>query len=224
MENQIIDRPIREASEPHVALTLVLDVSGSMQLSNAIQSLNLAVNKMIDQMKKDERLRNIVDLAIFVFGTHGRPNIYQGFRAIADCDQIKLEANDENTYVCAALEQAVSVMRTRCAIYDKAGGAYKPWIVLITDGEFHDGDAKFSEISSIMKERESRGKLQFFGLGVDGYDRTQLENLTNDPTRVIDVKVADFKEFFNWVGRSMKAVSESTPNEKVALPPLQFTI
>ena len=43
MYDQIVDRPIREASEAHVALALVLDVSASMR-GNAIQLLNTAVN------------------------------------------------------------------------------------------------------------------------------------------------------------------------------------
>ena len=98
MNNQIVDRPIREASEAHVALSLVLDVSASMD-GNSIRSLNIAVNEMIRQMKGDTRLRNIVDLAIFVFGTHKRQNIFQGFRALADCEVVNLVANDVNTYV-----------------------------------------------------------------------------------------------------------------------------
>ena len=78
MENKIVDRPIREASEAHVALSLVLDVSGSMD-GVKMNSLNTAVNALITQMKQDSRLMNIVDLAIFIFGTKGRQNIHQGF-------------------------------------------------------------------------------------------------------------------------------------------------
>lgn len=224
MEDRIVDRPMREASEAHVALSLVLDVSASMQQSNAIKTLNTAVNEMIRQMKNDDRLKNIVDLAIFVFGTHGRQNIYQGFRAIADCDTVKIEANDNSTYVVDALERAVEITRKRCGAYDKAGGSYKPWIVLITDGEFHDGEAALNTVGNKMKERERQGKLQFFGLGVDRYVRSQLEKLTNNPAHVIDAKTANFVEFFSWIGRSLKAVSSKEIGETVTLPPLQFTV
>lgn len=223
MERKIVDRPIREASEAHVALSLVLDVSGSMQ-GSSIRLLNTAVNEMITQMQGDERLRNIVDLAIFVFGTQGRQNIFQGFRAIADCEPVNLQANDESTYVVDALDRAVEITRRRCGAYDKAGGSYKPWIVLITDGEFHDGDAALNTIGSKMKERERQGKLQFFGLGVDGYVRTQLEKLTNNPSHVIGAKTANFVEFFSWIGKSLKAVSSKQVDEAVVLPPLQFTV
>jgi uncharacterized protein YegL len=215
---------MREASEAHVALSLVLDVSASMQ-GDSIKSLNTAVNEMIKQMKDDNRLKNIVDLAIFVFGTRGRQNIFQGFRAIADCEPVNIEANDDYTYVVDALKKVVEITQKRCGAYDKAGGSYKPWIILITDGEFHDGnDAEFTTVGNTMRERERQGKLQFFALGVDGYVRTQLEKLTNNPAHVIDAKTANFVEFFSWIGRSLKAVSSKEVGEAVALPPLQFTV
>ena len=223
MENRIVDRPIREASEAHVALSLVLDVSGSMQ-GPSIDSLNGAVNEMVAQMKGDDRLRNIVDMAIFTFGTYGKARVYQGFRAIADCTPVLLEAKDVNTYVVDALDHAVDFTKNRCAAYDKAGGSYKPWIVLITDGEFHDGDAALNRIGQKIREREIQGKLQFFALGVDGYVRSQLEKLTNSPANIIDAKYANFGEFFAWIGKSLKAVSSKEIGATVSLPPLQFSV
>jgi len=223
MDNWIIDRPIRAASEPHVALSLVLDVSGSMH-GEAINLLNSAVNKMTLQMKSDSQLKNIVDLAIFVFGTPTRQHVYQGFRAIADCETVRLEATDTSTYVIPALDSALSFTQKRCVAYDKAGGAYKPWIVLITDGEFHDDRIALDDIGQKMKEREMKGKLQFFGLGVEQYDRMQLEKLTNNPAHIIDAKVANFAEFFSWIGKSMKVVSTKAVGEPATLPPLQFTV
>jgi len=223
MDNKIADRPIREASEAHVALSLVLDVSGSMDGAK-MNSLNAAVNRMIMQMKEDSRLKNIVDLAIFIFGTKGRQNIHQGFRAIADCETVNLEATDENTYAVEALERAVDISKNRCGAYDKAGGSYKPWIVLITDGELHDDAAAINNIGEKIKNREQQGKLQFFALGVDGYNRKQLEKFTNNPAHIIDAKEANFGEFFSWIGRSLKAVSSKEVGDSVVLPPLQFTV
>jgi len=161
MESRIADRPVRAASEAHVALALVLDVSGSMH-GESIDLLNRAANQMIEQMKKDPRLKNIIDLAIFVFGKHGRETIYQGFRAIADCDSVNLQATDDNTYVVTALDKALGIIEKRCSVYNKAGGSYKPWIVLITDGEFHDADAALNQIGQRMKDRQAQNKLQFF--------------------------------------------------------------
>ena len=229
MNNQIVDRPLREdgpvhaASEAHVALSLVLDVSGSMS-GTPILHLNDAVNQMIREMKADDRLSEIVDLSIFIFGTRDRQVIHQGFRAIADCETIDLQATDVNTYVADALNRAMDVTRNRCSIYDKGGGSYKPWIVLITDGEFHDDAVTLASVANKLKERESNGKLNFFGLGVEGYKREQVEQLTNNPGHVIDVKTANFVEFFKWVGKSLKTVSTKAVGESVELPPLVFKV
>jgi Uncharacterized protein encoded in toxicity protection region of plasmid R478, contains von Willebrand factor (vWF) domain len=224
MNNEILDRPVRSGAEPHVALALVLDVSASMSESKGfkINELNKAVNDLISQVKQDSRLQNIVDLGIFVFGEKGKQPIHQGFRAMADCVDISLVANDESTHVVSALEKAIEMVRTRCGIYDEGGGAYKPWIVLITDGEFHDSPSELNTIARKMKDRETEGKLQFFGLGVKGYERSQLAQLTNKPSHVIDVDARNFTEFLSWVGKSMAVISTTAIDATVELPDLEL--
>lgn len=219
----IKDRPVLEASVAHVALALVLDISSSMQ-GEKIDSLNRAINSMIDQLKVDARLRDIIDLGIFVFGEKSRESVYQGFRAISDCEHIALYANDNSTYVADALNNAIDHLRERTNLYAKDAAPYKPWLVLITDGEFHDDDDKLNSVAKRMKEREEQNKLRFFGLGVEGYKRSQLEKFTKDSKYVIDVKAANFVEFLNWVGRSMAIVSQSEVGSSVKLEPLVFIV
>jgi uncharacterized protein YegL len=229
-EDRAVERPVREASEPHVALSLVLDVSASME-GSSINSLNTAVNTMIDEMKNNDRLKNIVDLAIFVFGNIDRKGkkwpkglIYQGFRAIADCEPVNIEANDNSTYVVDALERAVEITQKRCLAYNSGGGSYKPWIVLITDGEFHDEAEELENIGQEMKKRQRGGKLNFFGLGVKGYKREQLEMLTEKTNRIIEVRAVNFSEFFSWIGRSMTAVSAKAVDASEELPMLKLNL
>ena len=220
----VLDRPVLESSNAHIALALVLDVSGSMADEGKIDSLNNAINSLIEQIKKDDRIKNIVDLAIFVFGDKGRDPVIQGFRAMSECGTVNLSATDGSTYVAKVLDTAVTRLRERVELYAQGGGAYKPWIVLVTDGAFHDAAAELNKVAIRMKQRETENKLQFFGLGVAGFNRGQLELLTNDPNHVIEVKAANFTEFLSWVGRSFATVSGSPINAKVKLEPLQFTV
>lgn len=217
------DRPVRESAIAHVALALVLDISGSMARGN-IRSLNQAVNQLIEQMQADSRLKDIVDLGIFVFGEKNKPVIQQGFRAMSDCTKVNLDASATSTYVADALDEAIDMLRIRCGIYAQGGGSYKPWIVLITDGEFHDDKERLEEVGSKIKRREKENKLQFFGLGVDGYRKEQLQSLTSNPSHVIDVKAANFPEFLSWVGRSFSIISTRQIDEVVSLEPLIFTV
>jgi len=214
-------------SEAHVALALVLDVSSSMtyeENGERIEALNNAVNEMIAQMKKNDRLKCIVDLAIFCFGNYNKPKseiIYQGFSSIATCEPIYLIAEDENTYVVDVLEHALELVGKRCEVYDKLGGSYKPWIVLMTDGELHDSNAEINAVGRKLKERQAKGRLHFLGLGVRGFVRSQLEKFTNNRDHIIEIESADFGEFFKWVGRSMSAVSTKAVNDNFQLPVYQ---
>lgn len=217
------DRPVLAASENHIALALVLDVSASMQ-GEKIKSLIEAINAMIIQMKNDSRLKLIVDLAIFVFGEKGRENVLQGFCAIDDCNPINLSATDSSTWVADTLNIAVDRLRERTETYSKTGGAYKPWLVLVTDGEFFDSEEDLNKVSQRIKKREKEEKLHFFGLGVEGYIKDQMMKFTEDPRKVMDVKASNFQEFFSWVGRSFATVSNTEVGTHTTLEPLVFTV
>lgn len=221
-ENQK-DRPVLEASSEHIALALVLDVSGSMQ-GEKINSLIEAINSMIAWMKEDRRLKFIVDLAIFVFGEKGRENVLQGFCAIGECNPINLSATDSSTWVADSLNIAVDRLRERTEMYNKTGGAYKPWLVLVTDGEFFDSEEELNKVSQRIKQREKEGKLHFFGLGVEGYIKDQMMKFTEDPRKVMDVKASNFQEFFSWVGRSLATVSRTEVGTATTMEPLVFTM
>lgn len=223
-------RPSRHPESPaeaHVALALVLDISSSMTYEEngvRINALNNAVNEMIEQMKANVRLKCIVDLAVFCFGNYNKPKseiMYQGFSSIASCVPIHLVAEDENTYVVDVLEYVLEIIGKRCEVYDKLGGSYKPWIVLMTDGELHDSPAEINAIGRRLKEREAKGRLHFLGLGVRGFVRSQLEKFTSNKDHIIEIEAADFGEFFKWVGRSMSAVSTKAIDDTLPLPTYQ---
>jgi uncharacterized protein YegL len=208
-------RPPRAASKAHVALTLVLDVSGSMSFksdeekNSPIDLLNNGINEMIQGLKADSRLKEIIDLSIFTFGEQCKENPYLAFRAIMDVDTVQLVANDTHTYIVKALEEAVEATRQRCAEYSV--GCYKPWIIVITDGYFHDNEVDLDTVGQLMKNRAKDGKQHFFGFGVGKYNRSQLEKFCETEqtaSRVVDMKAEKFSELFSWIGRSMKRVSD----------------
>lgn len=219
----IQDRPVQESSTPHGAIAIVADVSSSME-GEKIDSLNTAINNMNEQLRCDARLRNIIDIAIFAFGEKNREPVVQGFQAVGDCGQVTLNANDGSTYVCDTLNTTIDRLMQRVDLYNQGGGAWKPWVILITDGEFHDSDYSLDEAATRIQQLEKEGKLHFFGLGVDGFRRNQLEKFAVDKKRVIGVKTANFGEFFSWVGRSMVTISHTEVGEAVTLEPLVFTI
>ena len=215
------DMPVRNITEPHVALALVLDVSASMGESTdgipAIDLLNNSVNSMVRGLKENNRLRSIVDLSIFIFGETTKQNPYISFRAIEDFEDIHLEANDKGTFIVNVLEEAVEATKQRCRKYLEYGTpCYKPWVVVITDGNFLDSEADLERICQLMRSIQRDGKQHFFGFGVGNYDRQQLEKFC-DPelvqNRVFDISVGFFPELLTWIGKSQNYEARIEPGD-----------
>ncbi|MDR3240177.1 MAG: hypothetical protein LBT44_08850 [Clostridiales bacterium] len=208
------ERPPELPNAAHAALTLVLDTSPSMaQIYNGkthIQLLCDGVNEMISSLKQDGRLSKVIDLSIITFNDKGAENHYQNFAPLEHVQPVSLATAGESTYAAVAIEMALNDTRSRCREY---GECWKPWIILFTDGKIFDD---LSAVGSIIHRREEDALLHFICLGVPGYDAQQLFTLTD---KVAELIAYDFKGFFNWVAKSMKAVSVSAPGSEVSLPP-----
>ena len=107
----------------------------------------------------------------------------------------------------------------RSRFYRRSGSEpYKPWIILVTDG------APLDDITAVAGEvmaMQEAGKVRFIALGVGEYDANKLKRITDV---VFRMDGTDFTSFFNWVGKSMRSVSQSAPGEKPPLPPLEGNV
>ena len=211
-----MEKPVETSTAAHLALTLVLDVSASMTVTtasgkSAIQLLNEGVNQMISELASDSNLSKIVDLYIITFGESGKEDVYQAFAPIGQIQSINLVADHGSTYAANAIDMAIENTRSRMKLYK--GGAWKPWIVFMTDGALHDD---ISQVATKARQRENDGKLRMFCLGVgDSYNSEQLKRLTDNALALNAYKLT---EFFGWLGRSVAAVSNSVPGAQVTLP------
>jgi len=191
----------------HLALMLILDVSASMNYGGGnitpIQSLNDGVNQMIEVLSKDGTLSKIIDLAIITFADPNNATVFQDFAPIGSVTPIHLVADGGSTYAVDAIDLAVDKIRARTRLY--TGGAWKPWIVLITDGELHDD---VSQVAKRVRERENDGKLRMLCLGVgEQFNPHQLQQLTD---KVFQLNGYDFRDFFEFLGKSVAVISRSS--------------
>jgi len=211
-----MEKPVENSTAAHLALTLVLDISGSMNAETAsgktaIQLLNEGVNQMIGELATDGNLSRIVDLSIITFGEPSKESVYQAFAPTGQIKPINLTANHNSTHAAKAIDMAIENTRARTRQY--LGGAWKPWIVFITDGDLHDD---ISAVAAKARQREGEGKLRMFCLGVgDQYNSAQLRLLTDNALALDEYKLT---EFFGWLGRSVAVVSSSVPGSQVTLP------
>lgn len=196
---------IINASEPHMACLLLLDTSSSMS-GTPINELNAALNRFKTEVCEDSRTREVLDIAIIEFNSTYR--IVQEFVPIEHMEPIQLEASG-GTMMCPAILKAVEMVNERSRFYRRTGTEpYKPWIIMITDGEPLDDIA---EAAQKVQELEESGKVKFFSLGVGNYKSQPLHMLSGP--KVMKLKGYDFTSFFDWVNKSMRSISVSSPGE-----------
>jgi len=206
---------IINASEHHMALVFVLDTSYSMS-GPPIEQLNEGLNRFKAEVCQDKQTRDILDVAIIQFNDDY--SVVQDFVPIEYMDYVQLLAGGR-TYYTAPIREALRMVDERSRFYRRSGTEpYKPWIILVTDG------TPLDDISAIIGEvtdMQNAGKVRFLALGVGDFDRTNLKQLTDV---VFRLDGTDFAPFFNWVGKSMRSVSQSAPGEKPPLPPLEGNV
>lgn len=203
-------------NEPHLACVLLLDTSGSMA-GDSIDSLNKAINQFKEKTMLDELAKKRVDVAIVKFDDTAE--LVQDFTPISEMQPVHLETGGM-TSMCAGIDMAIDLVKERNRLYSSMGTpCFKPWIFMITDGEPTD----YSDIPRVaqrIKEESSKGshgKLKFFALGVPGYSREVLIELTD---KVMELEDTDFSGIFNWISESMTTISVSRVGDNVQLPVL----
>lgn len=203
--DQFADNP-----EPRCPVVLLLDTSGSMQ-GLPIQSLNEALHTFREEMRGDPLALKRCEVAVLGFGPVA---VKHEFATVDLFVPPVLEARGD-TPMGAAVLQALQMVEARKQSYKANGIAYyRPWVFLITDGAPTDD---ISEAARHLQAAESSGKLAFFAVGVEGADMAALGRLsTRAPLKLSGLK---FRELFQWLSASMKAVSQSSPGERAPLPP-----
>lgn len=197
---------IINANEPHMALVFLLDTSSSMS-GEPIRNLNEGLNRFKTEVCKNEQTRAILDVAIIEFNSNYR--IVQEFSPIEYMKEVNLSANG-NTVMSPAIREALKMVNERSRFYRKSGSEpFKPWVLLVSDGAPNDD---INEVASEIKKMENAGQVSFRSLGVKGYDSKILHTLSGD--KVIKLEGTDFTDFFDWVNKSMRSVSVSSPGEK----------
>ena len=123
---------IINASESHMALVLVLDTSYSMS-GPPIEQLNNGLNRFKAEVCYDKQTRDILDVAVIQFSDSF--SVAQDFVPVEYLDHMNLTAGGGTKYT-EAIRQAIRMVDERSRFYRRSGSEpYKPWIILVTDGE-----------------------------------------------------------------------------------------
>lgn len=204
-----------ENPEPRCPCVLLLDVSGSMQ-GAAIDALNEGLQTFKDELNRDNIAKKRVEVAIITFNSD--VNVVQDFVTADQFEPPTLTAQGL-THMGSAIHQGLDIIEARKAQYRTNGVTYyRPWVFLITDGEPQgELDNVVEQAGQRIKNDEANKRVAFFAVGVEGANITRLSQIVvRAPLKLTGL---NFQEMFIWLSASMQRVSQSRPDEQVALPP-----
>jgi uncharacterized protein YegL len=174
-----------------------------------IRQLNEGLVAFRDELLGDDLAAKRVEVAIVTFGP---VRTLQGFQTATSFSSPQLHVEGD-TPMGAAVVEGLRLLAERKSEYKANGIAYyRPWVFLITDGAPTDS---IVEASRLVRTGEQERSFAFFAVGVEGANIAKLSELAQREPLML--KGLRFRELFQWLSTSMKAVSRSTPGDAVPL-------
>jgi len=198
-----------------VPVCICLDTSGSMD-GVPINELNEGVRLFYDTIRGDETALYAAEVSIVTFGDNAQ--------CIADFASLTVQPNapelnaSGSTPMGEAVNLALDLLERRKDEYkDKGVDYYQPWLVLMTDGKPNGSKTELSRAIDRTVELVGSKKLTVFPIGIG--DKADMDTLAQfSPKRPpLKLKGLKFKEFFEWLSKSVARTSQSMPGETVQL-------
>ena len=198
---------------------LVLDTSGSMNADNAIGQLNQGLQTFKSQIMNDETARDRLEIAIVSFNSEIKVELQPSL--ISEIEMPTLKASGQ-TQLVRAIEEAQQVIKDRKDYYKSKGLTYyRPWIVVMTDGDPYPANQDIDGIAQKIQEDADAKKYVFFmiGVGNEVHDDV-LSKLTTSQFPAMRMDAVNFAEFFQWLSASATVVvnSDDLTDSNVAIP------
>lgn len=204
-----------ENYEQKCLCVVVADVSGSMQ-GEPLAELNRGLHEfqrcILDDFIASQRL----EVSVVAFGSHIKvvqePSLVSNFR-------MPTLYCEGSTRLVNAVRKAMTMVEDRKNWYRSTGqNYYRPFIVLITDGE-PDSDQDVQGLSLEIRSAVDGKKFTFWALGAPGYNHNKLAQICPLNAPPMPLVGNRFSEFFTWLSNSISVVAKSKEGDMLALPP-----
>ncbi len=191
---------------------LVLDVSGSM-MGEPINALNAGLKEFYEDIYNDDTKSQRIEISILAFNdcvkTLQEPALVENFTMPT------LRAGG-STAMVDAVNEAIAKVESRKQWYKQTGQTYyRPWIILMTDGE-PDTFQDVVGLSARIKDDTANKKYQFIPIAVEGANMAVMQQIAGT-IPPMQLKDARFSEFFQWLSCSVGTVVSSQEGETVSL-------
>ncbi len=223
IEATIVSRPIATRAltfadnpQPRCPVVLLLDCSSSMD-GRPIEELDRGVAQFYRELRADPIASMSVEVCVIPFGE--QVGVSLPFKTVAETTVREAQPLVAGgiTPMGAAIRLGLSEITERRNYYRRSGvSAYKPWMVLLTDGQPNDD---WQPAAMLVREMAIRGELMMVGVGigseVDMHTLARFVPPDPGPYRLADLQ---FANFFRWLSDSLRVVSSGSTVVQRALP------
>ena len=123
---------------------------------------------------------------------------------------------DGDTAMVDAVYEAISLVEARKKWYKETNQPYyRPWIILMTDGEPNEGQDT-SSLAAKIKSDTANKRYEFLPIGVDNANMAVLQSIQGR-IPAMKLKGTKFSSFFKWLSASMGTVVTAEEGKKVDL-------
>lgn len=228
-----------ENFEQKCLCVLVLDVSGSMReivdesnmqytgkkvfvdgheyniVTGGISKMDLLNEGLRDFYKEicaDETTSQRLELSIITFNDYVQ--VVQE-PALPENVVIPELTGDGDTALADAVNEAIDKVEARKNWYKQTGQPYyRPWIILMTDGEPNAGQ-DIDSLARRIKSDTAAKKYAFLPVGVEGADMSVLHQIEGEGMKASKLKGMRFGQFFKWLSASMSTITKAENGQTI---------
>ena len=206
-----------ENFEQKCLCVFALDVSGSMS-GTCINELNKGLQQFAIDVASDLALCAKLEVGIVTFGSTAE--VLQT-PALLDAFPMPILQADGSTATADGVYLGMKMIRDRMSYWEQAGmNYYRPWLVLITDGE-PDSDQDIQKLSREIDAAAQLKVLQFLPIGVKGANMQKLAAMSSSKPQMLEGM--NFAKFFTWLSASLGIITKSKDGDKIKFPKKDWT-
>ncbi len=182
-----------------------------------LEELNKGLRAFHDEIYNDDTSSQRIEVALIAFNDSVQmlqePALVENFTMPA------LQASG-NTALVDAMDAAIDLVENRKRWYKNTGQTYyRPWIILMTDGEPNAGQ-DINRLARRIKSDTANKKYVFLPIGVTGADMDILHSIEgegNGKIPALPLKGAKFANFFKWLSSSIGTIVNAQEGQSVSL-------
>jgi uncharacterized protein YegL len=211
----INEQDLVENPTPRVPVCLCIDTSGSMG-GQRISELIDGINMFYSAIEEDDDAHDAAEICIVEFNSG--TNVIQDYANVDRISRISSIVTNGMTCMGEGVNLALNTLEVRKRQYIENGVLYyQPWLVLMTDGEPNGNQVELTRAIDRVVDLVENKKLTIFPIGIGSEAGMKVLGQFSPNRPPLRLKGLNFKQFFEWLSKSVSRVSQSTPGDTVKL-------